>query len=74
MIERQPSVAQNRLLSILLLVVILVGFSMRVWNIQYDGGMNGHPAERSTTCNFAASIAMPRPMPRPAPVTTTTLP
>ena len=60
MIERQPSVAQNRLLSILLLVVILVGFSMRVWNIQYDGGMNGHPDERSTTCSYAASIAMPQ--------------
>ena len=49
----------DRFTPLLLAVIILVGFALRVWNLQYDGGMNGHPDERSNTCSIAPSIALP---------------
>ena len=40
-------------------VVALAGLSLRTWNVNFDGGLNAHPDERSTTCFYAPSIGWP---------------
>ena len=40
-------------------VVILAGLGLRTWNVNFDGGLNAHPDERSTTCNYAPTIGWP---------------
>jgi YYY domain-containing protein len=44
----------------LLVVVLLAGLSLRVWNINFDNGMGSHPDERSTACFYATRIALPK--------------
>ena len=39
--------------------VLLAGLALRTWNVQYDGGLNSHPDERSTTCFYAPTIGWP---------------
>ena len=39
--------------------VILAGLGLRTWNVQFDGGLNSHPDERSTTCFYAPTISWP---------------
>ena len=43
----------------LLLIVLLVGFGLRVWNLNFDRGIGSHPDERSTACFYATTIALP---------------
>ncbi len=43
-----------------LLVLILVGFTLRVWNLNFDQGLGTHPDERSTVCFVAPSIGWPQ--------------
>ncbi len=40
-------------------VVALAGLTLRTWNVNFDGGLNAHPDERSTTCFYAPSIGWP---------------
>ncbi len=39
--------------------VIVAGLGLRTWNVQFDGGLNTHPDERSTTCFYALTIGWP---------------
>ena len=39
--------------------VILAGLAFRTWNVRFDGGLNSHPDERSTTCFYAQTIGWP---------------
>ncbi|MDE0461549.1 MAG: hypothetical protein OXH93_04030, partial [Caldilineaceae bacterium] len=39
--------------------VIVAGLGLRTWNVQFDGGLNSHPDERSTTCFYAPTIGWP---------------
>ncbi|MCE7982598.1 MAG: hypothetical protein DYG89_15545 [Caldilinea sp. CFX5] len=43
----------------LLLLIILAGFSLRVWGINFDQGLGTHPDERSTSCFYAAALRLP---------------
>ncbi len=43
----------------LLLLILLSGLTLRVWNVNFDRGMGSHPDERSTTSNYAVSIHLP---------------
>src|SRR5215207_1680334 len=43
----------------LLLLIMLSGLTLRVWNVNFDRGMGSHPDERSTTSNYAVSIHLP---------------
>ncbi|MCB0067724.1 MAG: hypothetical protein KDD77_11260, partial [Caldilineaceae bacterium] len=43
----------------LLLIVLLAGFGLRVWNLNFDRGIGSHPDERSTACFYATTIALP---------------
>ncbi len=40
-------------------IVILSGLVLRTWNVNFDGGLNAHPDERSTTCIYAPTIGLP---------------
>lgn len=42
-----------------LFLIITAGFILRVWGINFDQGIGSHPDERSTSCFYAASIALP---------------
>lgn len=42
-----------------LALILLTGFTLRVWNINFDQGLGVHPDERSTVCFYAATIALP---------------
>ena len=37
----------------------MAGLGLRTWNVQFDGGLNSHPDERSTTCFYAPTIGWP---------------
>ncbi len=43
----------------LLLLIILAGFTLRVWGINFDQGLGSHPDERSTSCFYAAVLRLP---------------
>lgn len=43
----------------LLIFIIVAGFGLRVWGINFDQGLGSHPDERSTSCFYAASIGLP---------------
>ena len=40
-------------------VVVLAGLVLRTWNVNFDGGLNAHPDERSNTCFFAPTLGWP---------------
>lgn len=42
-----------------LALLVLVGFALRVWNINFDQGVGSHPDERSTACFYATTIGLP---------------
>ncbi len=44
---------------LLLFFIVIAGFTLRVWDINFDQGMGSHPDERSTACNYAPSIKLP---------------
>ncbi|MXZ23093.1 MAG: glycosyltransferase family 39 protein, partial [Caldilineaceae bacterium SB0665_bin_25] len=44
---------------VILGAVILAGLALRTWNVRFDGGLNSHPDERSTTCFYAPTIGWP---------------
>lgn len=45
---------------LLLLCIVLTGFTLRVWQINFDQGIGSHPDERSTSCFYATQIALPQ--------------
>ncbi|MEZ4584025.1 MAG: hypothetical protein R3A10_20715 [Caldilineaceae bacterium] len=45
--------AHNAILYTLLGLVLVAGFALRVWNINFDRGTGSHPDERSTACFYA---------------------
>ena len=49
----------TKLIYLFLGVVILAGLGLRTWNVNFDGGLNAHPDERSTTCFYAPTIEWP---------------
>ena len=60
---QSPSGPVNPTRSLHLLVlffIIIAGFTLRVWDINFDQGMGSHPDERSTACNYAPSIQLPK--------------
>ncbi len=54
---RQP--ARGRLVGGLLLLILLAGFVLRVWHIDWADGQLPHPDERSTVAFYAPTIKMP---------------
>jgi len=40
-------------------LVIVAGFALRVWNVNFDRGIGSHPDERSTACFYATTIRLP---------------
>lgn len=43
----------------LLTLVVIAGFALRVWNLNFDRGIGSHPDERSTACFYAPTIHLP---------------
>ncbi|MCX6044739.1 MAG: DUF2298 domain-containing protein [Chloroflexi bacterium] len=43
----------------LLLIILLFGLTLRVWNVNFDHGIGSHPDERSTACFYAPRIHLP---------------
>ena len=54
-LRRAPSLAVHLVLG----AVLLAGLGLRTWNVKFDGGLNSHPDERSTTCFYAPTIGWP---------------
>ena len=54
--SRQPASKSQIFLTGL---VLLAGLGLRTWNVSFDGGLNSHPDERSTTCFYAPTIGWP---------------
>ena len=50
---------RSYLVYLILGVVALAGLTLRTWNVNFDGGLNAHPDERSTACFYAPSIGWP---------------
>ena len=46
-------------IQLLLLLTLISGFGLRVWNINFDEGVGSHPDERSTSCFYAPTIHLP---------------
>ncbi len=46
-------------INVILGAVILAGLALRTWNVRFDGGLNTHPDERSTTCFYAPTVGWP---------------
>lgn len=49
----------GRVVHPLLLLILLAGFGLRVWNLNFDRGIGSHPDERSTACFYATTIKLP---------------
>ncbi|MCC6456508.1 MAG: glycosyltransferase family 39 protein [Caldilineaceae bacterium] len=45
--------------AIALLALLLAGFTLRIWNLDFDQGLGTHPDERSTVCSIAPLIGWP---------------
>lgn len=45
---------------LILFLIILSGFTLRIWNINFDQGIGSHPDERWTTCSVAPRISLPQ--------------
>ena len=54
-LRKSPSLAVYLVLG----AVLLAGLGLRTWNVSFDGGLNSHPDERSTTCFYAPTIGWP---------------
>ena len=59
MVKLESSRSRQIIHAVVLSVLLLVGFSLRVWNVNFDQGLSTHPDERSTTCFIAPSIGWP---------------
>src|SRR5690606_37412657 len=59
MVQIEESRAHKRIYATLLFLVLLAGLILRVWNINFDEGLNTHPDERSTTFFRAPAIGWP---------------
>ncbi len=51
---------RNSITVALLALILLTGFSLRVWNINFDQGIGAHPDERSTVMNYALRMDLPQ--------------
>ncbi|RIK27968.1 MAG: hypothetical protein DCC55_39085 [Chloroflexi bacterium] len=43
----------------LLLLILVSGLALRVWNVNFGRGILGHPDERSTACFYATRMRLP---------------
>ncbi|MCL4858804.1 MAG: glycosyltransferase family 39 protein [Caldilineaceae bacterium] len=43
----------------LLLLIVVAGLTLRVWNVNFDRGIGSHPDERSTACFYATQVRLP---------------
>jgi uncharacterized membrane protein len=46
-------------IAIALLVILLIGMTLRTWDLDFDDGLMTHPDERSTACFIAPQIGWP---------------
>jgi len=44
----------------LLFCIVITGFTLRVWHVNFDEGLGSHPDERSTSCFYATQIHLPQ--------------
>jgi YYY domain-containing protein len=59
-IPRSHPFLMSRITSLAFLTLILLsGFTLRVWNVNFDRGVGSHPDERSTACFYAPTIGWP---------------
>ena len=49
----------QRLVNFLLLIIVLSGLTLRLWDVNMTSGIGSHPDERSTACFYAPTINMP---------------
>ncbi len=60
MTTTQSRSLSGRVVYPLLLVILLSGFVLRVWNLNFiDSSIGSHPDERSTACFYATTIKLP---------------
>ncbi len=59
MIDAQLAPLSRRTALLLLAAILLAGFLLRVWNVNFDRGIGSHPDERSTACFYATTLRMP---------------
>jgi YYY domain-containing protein len=52
--DLRPGVA-----NLLLVIILVAGFLLRAWNVNFDQGIGSHPDERSTSCFYATTIRLP---------------
>src|SRR5690606_7044411 len=55
----KPRLLPRRFTVGLLAAILLAGFVLRVWGLNFDQGIGSHPDERSTACFYATTIALP---------------
>ncbi|GIV80120.1 MAG: hypothetical protein KatS3mg050_4514 [Litorilinea sp.] len=46
--------------SLFLALILVAGFTLRTWNVNFDQGIGAHPDERSTTCTYAPAMHLPQ--------------
>ena len=59
MIDKQLAPLSRRTALLLLAAILVAGFLLRVWNVNFDRGIGSHPDERSTACFYATGLRMP---------------
>ena len=59
MIDQQVNPLSRRTAILLLAVILLAGFLLRIWNVNFDRGIGSHPDERSTACFYATTLRLP---------------
>ena len=57
--QTQPRQKISKIQYLVLGIVMLAGLALRTWNVRFDGGLNSHPDERSTTCFYAPAVGWP---------------
>ena len=59
MTNATPRDVPRRVALPLLLLILLAGLALRMWNINFDRGIGSHPDERSTACFYAVGLRLP---------------
>lgn len=59
--QQQSATAVGSLTYVLLFLVLIAGFTLRVWQVNFDLGLGSrsHPDERSTSCFYATQVGLP---------------
>lgn len=59
MVQVEESRTRRFIYGGILTLILLIGFALRAWNLNFDEGLTTHPDERSTVCFIAPSIDWP---------------